>query len=230
MPTLLAFDTSTEACSCAVLLDGRLVERFELIPRQHTQRLLPMIHGLMQELGLGFADLDAIAFGKGPGSFTGLRIAAGVAQGIAFAADLPVIGVSTLAALALEAAETRPAALVFSCLDARIDEIYSGWYQVTAAMPVLLGAELLCQPELLPPGVPNAEGPVLAAGNGLQFQSRLPEPVQASFTGCYPLLLPRSSYIVKIAARMWARNETLAPESIEPVYLRDKVTQSPKQN
>lgn len=229
MPTLLAFDTSTEACSCAVLLGGRLEERFELIPRQHTQLLLPMIHGMLSELGLRFTDLDAVAFGKGPGSFTGLRIAAGVAQGIAFAADLPVIGVSTLAALAVEAAESEKAALVFSCLDARIDEIYSGWYQVRDGMPLLLGQEQLCRPELLSSDVPKAEGPILAAGNGLQFQARLPSSVHTSFENSLPLLLPRSRYIARIASQMWQRNETMAPESIEPVYLRDKVTQSQRQ-
>ncbi len=228
MPVLLAFDTSTEACSCAVLQGGRLEERFELIPRQHNQLLLPMIHGMLSDFGLGFADLDAVAFGKGPGSFTGLRIAAGVAQGIAFAADLPVIGVSTLAALAAEAAAAVPSALVFSCLDARIDEIYSGWYQVSDGMPVLLSAEQLCRPELLAADVPGGEGPVLAAGNGLQFLSRMPPQIQNSFENSYPLLLPRSRYIAKIASQMWQRNEIMAPDNIEPVYLRDKVTQSQK--
>ena len=229
MPTLLAFDTSTEACSCAVLQGSRLEERFELIPRQHTQRLLPMIHDLLRELGLGFADLDAVAFGKGPGSFTGLRIAAGVAQGIAFAADLPVIGVSTLAALALEAAESLPTALVFSCLDARINEIYCGWYQVQAGLPTLIGHEQLCRPALIQAEVPKSEGPIVAAGNGLLFRSQFPAQVSGCFGNALPLLLPRSSYIAKIASLMWERREFMAPDSIEPVYLRDKVTQGPKQ-
>src|SRR5688500_1413319 len=104
MPTILALDTSTEACSCAVLHAGRIHERHELVPRQHAQLLLPMVQQLLHGLGLEFQELDAIAFGKGPGSFTGLRIAAGVTQGIAFAANLPVIPVSTLAALALQGA------------------------------------------------------------------------------------------------------------------------------
>jgi len=229
MPTLLAFDTSTEACSCAVLHGSRLEERFELIPRQHTQFLLPMIHAMLNSMGLGFSDLDAVAFGKGPGSFTGLRIAAGVAQGIAFAADLPVIGVSTLAALAMEAAESLQSALVFSCLDARIDEIYSGWYQISDGKAVLLGSEQLCRPELLSPELPKGNGPILAAGNGLQFRSRLPQQLQAGFETALPLLLPRSRYIVKIASQMWERKEMQAPDAIEPVYLRDKVTQTPKQ-
>src|SRR5690606_12153575 len=130
----------TEACSCAVLHKDIIHERHELVPRQHTRLLLPMVQQLLQECGLEFAELDAIAFGKGPGSFTGLRIAAGVTQGIAFAANLPVIPVSTLAALALQGSDGKDT-LVFSCLDARIEELYWGWYRVYQGRPELVGDE-----------------------------------------------------------------------------------------
>lgn len=223
MPTLLALDASTEACSCAVLRNGEVVERHELVPRQHTQLILPMIHGLMASAGLRFADLDAVAFGKGPGSFTGLRIAAGVAQGLAFAADLPVLPVSTLAAVALQAAG-RDDALVLSCLDARIDEIYWGWYHVRSGAPLLLGNEALCQPEAVPPAVPLVHPATWIAGNGLCYRERLPVPLLASATVCKPDLLPRSSDVVRIAALLWQAGGAIAPESVHPVYLRDKVT------
>ena len=224
MPTLLALDASTEACSCAVLHNGEVSERFELVPRQHTQMILPMIEALMASAGIGFGELDAIAFGKGPGSFTGLRIAAGVAQGLAFAADVPVLPVSTLAAVAAEAAGASGSSLVFSCLDARIDEIYWGWYLVQDGQPQLLGYEQLCRPEVVPVALPMHHFNVGAAGNGLTYRDRLPTILTTAFNVAQPDLLPRSSHIARIAASIWRQGGAIAPEAASPVYLRDKVT------
>lgn len=226
MSTILALDASTEACSCAVLHNGLIQERFELVPRLHTQRLLPMIHELMAETGLRFADLDAVAFGIGPGSFTGLRIAAGVAQGIAYAAGLPVLPVSTLAALAVGAAEHVGQALVFSCLDARIDEIYCGWYQVQNGSATLVGTEALLRPESVPAALPPSSGTLVAAGNGLSYAERFPTQFMAGFANTLPAMLPHSYHMACIASSMWERGESMGPELITPVYLRDKVTQS----
>lgn len=223
MPTILALDTSTEACSCAVLHEGVIHERHELVPRQHAQLLLPMLQQLLRDLGLAFSNLDAIAFGKGPGSFTGLRIAAGVTQGIAFGANLPVIPVSTLAALALQGAGERDS-VVFSCLDARIEEVYWGWYRVHQGRPELLGEERLCQPELLPTTLPEQGMHVIAAGNGLNYRPRMPTALTAHFSSALDQLLPRSRDIAKIAAQLWEQGHTIAPDAVNPVYLRDKVT------
>jgi len=225
MPTLLALDASTEACSCAVLHNAEVVEHYEMVPRQHTRLILPMIDRLMATCGVRFADLDAIAFGKGPGSFTGLRIAAGVAQGLAFAADLPVLPVSTLAAVALQSAADDDT-LVLSCLDARIDEIYWGWYHVKNGAPALLGEERLSRPEAVPAELPFRHGQVQIAGNGLLYRERLSPSLLADIAVCKPELLPRSSAIVRIAAKLWQDGSTIAPESVNPVYLRDKVTHS----
>jgi tRNA threonylcarbamoyladenosine biosynthesis protein TsaB len=223
MPTILALDTSTEACSCALLHEGVIHERHELVPRQHAQLLLPMLKQLLDDHGLAFANLDAIAFGKGPGSFTGLRIAAGVTQGIAFGANLPVIPVSTLAALALQGANGKNA-LVFSCLDARIEEVYWGWYRVTEGQPELIAEEQLCQPEQLPVAPPVQTTPVIAAGNGLTYRPRMPAALVAHFESSLDQLLPRSGDIARIAAQSWERGHTIQPDAINPVYLRDKVT------
>lgn len=223
MPTILALDTSTEACSCALLHGGVIQERHEVVPRQHAQLLLPMVKQLLDDHGLGFTNLDAIAFGKGPGSFTGLRIAAGVTQGIAFGANLPVIPVSTLAALALQATNGKDA-LVFSCLDARIEEMYWGWYRVTGGQPELIAEEHLCQPEQLPAVPPVQMTPVIAAGNGLVYRSRIPAALMAHFGSTLDQLLPRSGDIARIAAQLWERGHTIQPDAITPVYLRDKVT------
>jgi tRNA threonylcarbamoyladenosine biosynthesis protein TsaB len=237
-PTILALDASTEACSCALLRGGITTTRYEVVPRQHTQRLLPMIHELMAESGVQFAQLDAIAYGKGPGSFTGLRIAAGVAQGLAFAAELPVLQISTLAMLALQASYLMDAQanelLVFSCIDARINEIYWAWYYVAEGRALLCGSEQLCLPELVPSDPPLVEsilsrkwasGPkVLAAGNGLVMHSRLPSPLTRQFVSTAPALLPDSEFLIRLALQDWLDGRIITAEQIEPVYLRNKVT------
>lgn len=136
---LLALDTATEACSAAVWVDGAVWERYELAPRRHAALILPMIESVLAEAGLSPKQLDVVAFGRGPGAFTGVRIAVGIAQGIAFAADLPVVPVSTLAALALGVGRETGYSRLAAALDARMSEVYWGTYAVTADDTELLG-------------------------------------------------------------------------------------------
>ena len=130
MSVILAIETSTPACSVALTIDGVLLEDFRLAPRQHNDLILPMVDQLLTQANIHLKDLDAIAFGKGPGSFTGLRIAAGVVQGLAYGADLPVIGISTLEAMALEAFQKYHKDYWLAALDARMGEVYIGGYKV----------------------------------------------------------------------------------------------------
>lgn len=126
---ILAIETSSEACSCALLLaDGSLRQRYELAPRQHTQLLLPMVDSLLEEAGLAIGAVDCFAFGRGPGSFTGVRIAASAVQGLALAVDRPVVGVSSLAALA--AGSGKVGESVLAVFDARMDEVYLGAFHL----------------------------------------------------------------------------------------------------
>ena len=129
MTTLLALDTATEACSAALLHEGRLLQRFEVIPRMHAQRLLPMLEELLAESGLPLSAVDCLVFGRGPGAFTGVRIATGLAQGLAFSIQRPVIAISDLAALAQQAWRVYGAERVAAAIDARMDEVYWGCYQ-----------------------------------------------------------------------------------------------------
>ena len=135
---LLAIETSTPACSAALSIDGVVIERYALAPRQHAVLILPMIESLLLEAGISVAQLDALAFGRGPGSFTGVRIAASVIQGIAFAADLPVLPVSTLATLALGGMRITDKTQVMAALDARKSEIYWGCYTAAEDGAVVL--------------------------------------------------------------------------------------------
>lgn len=228
MARILALDSSTEACSCALFLDGEVREEFALIPRQHARRMLPMIQDLLATAALDLEQLDAIAWGRGPGSFTGLRIAAGIAQGIAFAAELPVISVSTLAALALQHHDLHGSNRILACIDARIDELYWACFRMEEGLPQVVGEEQLCAPEALPAEflqVFFSQDGVAVAGNGLVYANRFPPSLQHRLVQCEPDMLPGAAAIVRLAAADFAAGRVQAPQDAQPLYLRDKVTQ-----
>lgn len=219
MTTLLALDTATEACSVALLHDGKVLSHYEVIPRQHAQRLLPMIKALMAEASLPMSALDAIAFGRGPGAFTGIRIAIGVVQGLAFALDRPVIPVSNLAVLAQRAMREEGAVQVAAAIDARMAEIYWGCYQAQQGEMRLVGREAVMAPELasLPDG---ATGDWFAAGTGWgTFAERIAIKPSAQA----PSMLPHAQDLLALAQFAWARGEALVADDAQPVYLRDQV-------
>jgi len=219
---LLAIDTATEACSAALLHGEDLVEEFEIAPRRHAELILPMVDRLLAQAALQLADLDALAFGRGPGAFTGVRIAAGVAQGLAFAADLPVVPVSTLAALA--AGDDSGAARLLCAIDARMGEIYWCPFAVVAAgTPVPAGPERVSAPGVVSvPGSGDCRG--LGSGWG-RYPKILRERLGDEYAGhdgdCYP----RARHIARLARREYAAGRTVPAEQAVPVYLRDQVTQ-----
>jgi tRNA threonylcarbamoyladenosine biosynthesis protein TsaB len=224
MTVILALDTSTEACSCALAIDGKVHEHYVVAPQQHAGLILASIDTLLRAHDLTFDRLDAVAWGRGPGSFTGLRIAAGVTQGIAFAANLPVVEVSTLAALALEAWQASGQKQVFACLDARIDEVYWGLFEIRDGLPVATAEEQLCKPEALPPTILAGAEAWTAIGNGLGYGARFPAALFARFQHKLPDALPRAGHIATIATAAFERRDLVAAEQVRPVYLRDKVT------
>jgi tRNA threonylcarbamoyladenosine biosynthesis protein TsaB len=215
---LLALETATEACSAALAIDGDIHERFEVAPRGHSQLILPMVDELMAEAGLSIEQVDAIAFGRGPGAFTGLRIAVGVTQGIAFGASLPVVPVSTLAALAQGCESNR----VLAAIDARMDEVYWGAYQRNSA-----GQMVLCGEErVLPPGqVPLPEGDDwFGVGTGWDsYGSILDERCASQLTGWNGESLPHAADVARLGIAGFNAGEATTAEQAIPVYLRDKV-------
>jgi tRNA threonylcarbamoyladenosine biosynthesis protein TsaB len=234
---ILALDTSTEACSVALFIDGEVMEEFAVIPRQHAARLLPMVQQILATADVSLNTLDAIAFGRGPGSFTGLRIAAGAAQGLAFAADLPVVPVSTLAAIAHRAHQETGVSEILACLDARIDEVYWARFSVIeqsgtnkveqhSESPVairFLSEESLCAPEHLQ--FADHWQPCLAAGNGLLYFSRFPQATRDTIRQTHGEILPRAASIACLAASLVGTAGCVPAEQALPLYLRDKVTQ-----
>jgi tRNA threonylcarbamoyladenosine biosynthesis protein TsaB len=221
MVKLLALDTSTEACSVALLADGQIMALDEVCPQQHSKRVLPMVQQLLSEAGLSLQQLDGLVFGKGPGSFTGVRIGVGVAQGLAFGADLPVHGVSTLAAMAQAAYRTLQAQHVIAAIDARMAEVYLGKYQLdSAGIMQLLDIEQAIKPEALLP-LARAENYV-AVGTGWQTYGDILQHWQTARTSS--ILYPSAQDMLALAQPAWHRSDFVAAELAEPSYIRDEVS------
>ncbi|MEH6579790.1 MAG: tRNA (adenosine(37)-N6)-threonylcarbamoyltransferase complex dimerization subunit type 1 TsaB [Amphritea sp.] len=220
MAKILALDTSTDACSVALYIDGAVSEDFRIIPRQHTKQLLPMVDAMLADAGLTVSQLDAIAFGRGPGSFAGIRIATGVAQGLAFAAELPVVPVSTLAAIAFKAAQEHQASRIISTLDARMNELYCCAYEIQDGLPVAVGPEVVCPPAnvILPDS-----GDWLGVGKGFVYLADMPAEVQRVIKEPVMDVYPSAAAMLALAVDDFAKGKTVAPDDALPVYLRDEV-------
>jgi tRNA threonylcarbamoyladenosine biosynthesis protein TsaB len=218
---ILAIDTSSAACSAALCLDADVLERHVLAPRQHAALILPMIESVLAEAETGVRQLDAIAFGRGPGAFTGVRIAASIVQGIAFAAQLPVLPVSTLAALALAALRETGELQALAALDARKDEVYWGGYRQAGDGLALLGKEVVC----LPADVPQPEsGRCVAAGSGwLAHGETLLQRCGGAVIRVLPDLEPRAGDVARLGLQDFLQGRMVAAEDAVPVYLRDNV-------
>ena len=219
---LLAIETSAEACSAALLVGGAVRERFEVQPQRQSELILPMMDGLLAEAGLSITALDALAFGRGPGSFTGVRIAAGVVQGAAYAADLPVVPVSTLAALAQGHWRVAGHARVLVAADARMNEVYWAACAADAAGVMrVVGNEIVC---------PAADVPVPSSGGWEGIGSGWPaygETLLARLGDRLRQVCPtvhcHAQDVAAIAAADFAAGRCLAAASALPVYLRDQV-------
>ena len=223
---LLAIDTSTDACSAALWLDGEVRQRYQIAPREHGQLILPMIEALLAEAGLALTQLDTLAFGRGPGGFTGVRIANSVIQGLAFGADLPVVPISSLAALAQGVCTELSASQVLAAIDARIGEVYWGAYRVTEnGLVTLVDKEIVCPPQEVPlPLADDVRDGWFGAGNGWHtyaqpLKARLGEAVTAWDGQRYP----QAQHLCAHAADAFQRGLAVSAEQALPVYLRDEV-------
>ena len=219
---LLAIETATDACSVALSIGAELRERHRIAPRQHAALVLDMVCELLSEAGIELASLDAIAFGRGPGSFTGVRIAAGVTQGLAFGADLPVAPVSTLHICAIGAGRAHRCDRVLVALDARMGEVYWGAFgREESVLMQPTGDELVCLPDAVP--VP-AGGGWLGVGPGWEaHRTVLCRRLNRCVAGLQPAWLPRASDMIELADEARSEGRLISPEQAVPVYLRDRV-------
>ena len=221
---ILAIDTATEACSVALWNHGETLAHFELCPREHTQRILPLVEQILAEAGLTLSQLDALAFGRGPGSFTGVRIGIGIAQGLALGADLPMIGVSTLQTMAQGAFRRTGATRVLTAIDARMGEVYWGEYSRTAQGGWQGEAsEAVLTPEQVQARAQSLSGQWATAGTGW---TSYPDLVAGTLLTLNDgdMLLPHAEDMLPPALDAWSAKRTVAVDQAEPVYLRNEVT------
>lgn len=236
---LLAFELSTEACSVAIWVDGDVRERHEIAPRRHAELALPWAEALLADAGIARSQLDAIAVGRGPGAFTGVRLGVAIAQGIALALDRPAVPVSTLAALAMRAVHSSlppPRAgegwgggdgtHVLAAIDARMNEVYVARYRLAiehgALWPTPAGDEQVLPPDAVP--LPDAGDGWCGVGTGFGalggvLQARLPSGWRAVDAEA----LPHAADVARLAHVALLRGEAVAPEKLEPAYLRNQV-------
>lgn len=222
----LALDTSTEACSVALALDGQILALDEVCPQQHSKRILPMLQQLLSDAGVSLYQLDGIIFGRGPGSFTGVRIGVSVAQGLAFGADLPVFGVSTLVAMAQAAAVQQNATEVIAAIDARMAEVYIAAYTLDeAGLMQAITPEIAAKPAALPEVLTSLSftSQVLGVGTGWQtYPQTLQQLAPALIADS--ILYPSAQFMLPFASRAWQQQLFVSAEQAEPVYVRDEVT------
>jgi tRNA threonylcarbamoyladenosine biosynthesis protein TsaB len=218
---ILIIDTATEACSVALEVNQHVYKRFEICPQEHSQRILPMIDEVLKEAKVTLQDLDYLAFGRGPGSFTGVRIATGVLQGLALGTGHKVIGISTLAAMAQQAYAQNQSEHVCAAIDARMLEVYFGQYQLKQGVMVLSGEEQVLSPD---------EGSLLLSsskvitGVGTGWLAYPELNVTDKIDVLPDVLYPNAVFMLPIAKALIADGQAVTVDDIQPVYLRDKVT------
>ncbi|KGJ91821.1 tRNA (adenosine(37)-N6)-threonylcarbamoyltransferase complex dimerization subunit type 1 TsaB [Colwellia psychrerythraea] len=229
----LALDASTEACSVALQVNGKVFSRYELCPQSHSLHLLPMIDAVLNEASIKLADLDGLIFGQGPGSFTGVRIGVGVAQGLAFSANLPVVGVSSLQAMAQMAYMKHGQKQVIAAIDARMSEVYNGYYTLDEHdVMQAQQAEAVTPPEQLAEQLSAVvTTPFYAVGTGWDaYSEKLSEKSGEQLfalqtnNGSPDILFPSAEAMLVIGKIKLELGQGVSAEEAQPVYVRDTVS------
>lgn len=226
---ILALDTATEACSAALQINNQILIREEIAPQAHTKLILPMVQSLIDEAGIQLADLDAIVFGRGPGSFTGVRIGVGIAQGLAFGAGTPLIGVSTLQTLAQGALRRTGCSQAVAAIDARMSEVYLGAFSCRDGLMQPVRDEVVIAPDGVLPYLAEINNSSLshaeAVGTGFTHYTELVDTCSLTMhDSAETSHLPWSQDMLPLAIAAYNAGQLTDPAQATPVYLRDKVT------
>lgn len=220
---ILAIDTTTEACSVALIINGEVCKRFAIVPREHTNYILPMVDSVLKEANITLTSLNAIAFGRGPGSFTGTRISIGIAQGLAFGADLPLLGISTLITLAQGARRQTGANMVLSAINARIGEVYWAQYYFQEDGGYWIGesSETILTLERMEVITRTLTDKWVYAGTGWQANPVLLT-TDMPFLSSGKTLLPTAQDMLPLALQFWKNGEAIAVDKVVPSYMQKK--------
>jgi tRNA threonylcarbamoyladenosine biosynthesis protein TsaB len=218
---ILAVDAATEACSVALYNDGEINSIFEVCPQQHSQKLLPFIDQVLKDAGVKLNQLDGIAYGQGPGSFTGVRIGVSVTQGLAFGADLPVVGISNLAIMAQQAIEQYKAESVVAAIDARMSEVYLGCYKNVNGLALLIDKEMVIKPELLQKDNFKINNGMSVGTGWLTYKEQLDVCFNALST---TIELPSAEFMLPLALDAFNKGLVVEAEQAQPNYVRDEVS------
>ena len=219
---LLAFETATEACSVALYLDGEIIERHEVAPRLHAEYALPWAEELLAQAGVKRSQLDAIAISRGPGAFTGVRLAIALGQGIALALGKPMVGVSTLMAIATSLEAEEPKQRILAAIDARMGEVYVGAFERSGDELIAVSTEVVAAPDKVV--LPDDQGGWHAVGTGFSAAGgALQSHLGSQLLSVDASVLPHAADVARLAVAAYARGETMAPERVEPAYLRNNV-------
>ncbi|MFV9997324.1 MAG: tRNA (adenosine(37)-N6)-threonylcarbamoyltransferase complex dimerization subunit type 1 TsaB [Arsenophonus endosymbiont of Dermacentor nuttalli] len=220
---ILAIDTATEACSVAVWCDGHVFAQFAVSPREHTKKILPMVEKCLIDAHLDLPYIDILAFGRGPGSFTGVRIAVGIAQGLAFGANLPMVGISSLLTMAQGAYRQLGTEKVLVAIDARMGEIYSACYELKPdGYWQCEESEAVVKPEQFLARINNLSGQWAIAGTGWSAYPMLKKANLDLFES--GISLPDAQDMLPLALQAWQKGKTISVEEAQPVYLRNEVS------
>jgi tRNA threonylcarbamoyladenosine biosynthesis protein TsaB len=220
----LVIDASTEACSVALQFNAEIVSRYELCPQSHSLRLLPMVDEVLKEAGCKLSQLDGLIFGRGPGSFTGVRIGVGVAQGLAFSADIPVVGVSTLQCMAQQAYQLHQQHQVITAIDARMAEIYTCYFELddSGIMQARL-PETVLRPENAISHFSDFTSKAYGVGSGWDAYNKELQKLKSN-SGSPDILFPHAEAMLVIGQAEFAKGQGVSAEHAQPVYVRDTVS------
>lgn len=224
MSNILVIDTSTEACSVALQVGETVYSDYQVAPRQHGELVLPMVDSLLEQAQIKLSDLDVIGYGQGPGAFTGLRICISIVQGLAYGADVPVVGVSSLQAMAQAAYESTGEKNILSAIDARMGEVYWGIYQWQEGVMRLVGEEEVANPESVTISQLDSSAIYRAVGSGWQtYPDQLAQRSNVSLVIEEEVSFPNAEEMLPWVAEQLAKGLAVDAEQAQPVYLRNNV-------
>lgn len=220
--TILSLDTCTESCSASLMVKGKIFSELAVVPREHSQRILPMVDSVLSQANIKLADVDLIAYGRGPGSFTGIRICTSMTQGLALGQDIPVIGLSTLQTMAQAVYDDQGAEQIIAAIDARMGEVYWGQFIVIDGIAQGVGRESVIAPDLVKLTL-ETEGTLVATGTGFDTYPELLE-LSSHIVPADNIKFPDAKSMLALAKQGYTQGLSTTVDELAPVYVRDTVS------